>query len=140
LKKKTKRGRKKSSKNKPKQVPLGDLTNKIGKYSLITRSQPQALCSVDDNSNQSNTINFDIDKEFIIYHQTRTLEEDFSKYWQSYSGQLPILAVFVQHYSIIPASSVSSEAAFSIANYYQRKERSNLSSKSLRYSMILREC
>jgi len=37
-----------------------------------------ALCSVDDNSNQSNTINFDIDKEFIIYHQT--LEEDFSKY------------------------------------------------------------
>ncbi len=99
-----------------------------------------ALCSVDDNSNQSNTINFDIDKEFIIYHQTKTLEEDFSKYWQSYSGQLHILAVFVQHYSIIPASSVSSEAAFSIANYYQRKERSNLSSKSLRYSMILREC
>jgi len=97
-----------------------------------------ALCSVDDNSNQSNTIN--LDKEFIIYHQTKTLEENFSKYWQSYSGQLPILAVFVHHYSIIAASSVSSEAAFRIANYYQRKERSNLSSKSLRYSMILREC
>jgi hypothetical protein len=40
-KKKTKRGRKKGYKNKPKQVPLGDLTNKIGKYSLRTRSQPQ---------------------------------------------------------------------------------------------------
>jgi len=31
-----KRWRKKGSKNKPKQVPLGDLTNKIGKYSLRT--------------------------------------------------------------------------------------------------------
>ena len=40
-KKKSNRVRKKGSKNKPKQAPLGDLTNKIGKYSFRTRSQPQ---------------------------------------------------------------------------------------------------
>ena len=52
----------------------------------------------------------------------------------------PILTAFVRRYSLIPAASVPSEAAFSIANFIQRKERSVMSSKMLRISMIMKEC
>ena len=38
-----------------------------------------------------------------------------------------------------PASSVSSESAFSVANYLARKERSSLSPESLRMTMLLIE-
>ena len=49
-----------------------------------------------------------------------------------------MLASLVRKYLIIPASSVSSESAFSVANFIQRKERSTLSSKALKKSIILK--
>ena len=100
------------------------------------------LCSYNANPNESDelvTTQLDLEKEFDLYSSTCNQCDEFSKYWQTFSSKLPILTAFVKRYSLISASSVSAEASFSIANYYQRKERSNLSSKSLRYSMILRE-
>lgn len=90
-------------------------------------------------TNDQNDSHLDINREFNLYMSTYSQSDDFSKYWQTFSSKLPILTCFVKSYSIIPASSVASESAFSIANYIQRKERSNLSSKMLQYSMILRE-
>ena len=49
-----------------------------------------------------------------------------------------MLASAVRKYCIIPASSVAVESAFSEANFIQRKERSSLSSKNLRYTLVLK--
>lgn len=68
----------------------------------------------------------DLNREFNLYSSTFSQSEDFSKYWQMYSKKLPILTAFIKRYCIISASSVASESAFSIANFLQRKERSNL--------------
>ena len=62
----------------------------------------------------------------------------FSTFWKSESKRLPLLASLVRKYCIIPASSVPAESAFSEGNYLQRKERSKLSSKNLRYSLTMR--
>jgi hypothetical protein len=78
-------------------------------------------------------------KEEIGAYSSANKELDFSTFWSTKSNELPLLTSFVKKYCAIPASSVASESAFSIANYVQRKERSSLSSKNLRYSMILRE-
>jgi hypothetical protein len=48
-------------------------------------------------------------------------------------------ATIVRKYCIIPSSSVPSESAFSVANFIQRKERNSLSSKCIKYSMVLRD-
>ena len=89
--------------------------------------------------NEPDTNEINLDHELNIYLSTCDQVNDFSKYWQIFSKKLPILTAFVKRLSIASASSVPSESAFSIANYIQRKERSALSSKQLRYSMILRQ-
>ena len=89
--------------------------------------------------NEPDTNEINLDQELNIYLSTCDQANDFSKYWQIFSKKLPILTAFVKRLSIASASSVPSESAFSIANYIQRKERSALSSKQLRYSMILRQ-
>jgi hypothetical protein len=63
---------------------------------------------------------------------------DFSNFWKKHATYLPMLASEVRKVCIIAASSVASESSFSEANFIQRKERSSLSSKSLRFSMILK--
>jgi aminopeptidase C len=63
---------------------------------------------------------------------------DLSSFWKKNCTQLPLLASLVRKYLIIPASSVSSESSFSVANFIQRKERSALSSKSFKQAIILR--
>ena len=49
------------------------------------------------------------------------------------------LSATIKAINIICATSCPSEAAFSVAGYIQRKNRSRLSSKNLRYSMMLKE-
>ena len=63
---------------------------------------------------------------------------DIGPFWNKHCKNLPLLASLVRKYSIIPASSVASESAFSVANFIQRKERSSLSSKTLKQSIILK--
>ena len=65
-------------------------------------------------------------------------ELSFSIFWKKNCSKFPQLASAVRRYFIIPASSVAAESAFSEANFIQRKERSSLSSKNLRYSLILK--
>ena len=52
---------------------------------------------------------------------------------------MPLLSKLVRNYCITHASSVPSDSAFSMANYIQRKQRSSLSSKQLRYQMLLKD-
>ena len=58
---------------------------------------------------------------------------------QNRSNMFCLLDKFVKRYCLISASFVPSEAAFSIANYLQRRERSAMSSKMLRISIVMKE-
>jgi hypothetical protein len=60
-------------------------------------------------------------------------------FWRINQDLLPMLSFLVRRFCIIPASSVPSESASSVANFIQRKERSALSASQLRYSIMLRD-
>ena len=80
-----------------------------------------------------------IQDEILNYKkQVSSNELDFSKFWKNNASNMPKLASAVRKYCIIQASSVSVESSFSEANFIQRKERSSLSSKTLRYSITLK--
>ena len=70
--------------------------------------------------------------------QIESNELSFSDFWKKNCSGIPLLSSAVRKYCIIPASSVAVESSFSEANFIQRKERSSLSSKNLRYSIILK--
>ena len=80
-----------------------------------------------------------IQDEILYYRKEAAKNElSFSHFWKKNSSSLPMLASAVRKYCIIPASSVAVESAFSEANFIQRKERSSLSSKNLRYTLVLK--
>ncbi len=81
-----------------------------------------------------------LNQEIALYISSSNCSLEFSEFWKKNEPKLPILAAFVKRYCLIPASSVPSEAAFSMANYIQRKERSALLSKMLRISMVMKDC
>ncbi|CAF4516936.1 unnamed protein product, partial [Rotaria sp. Silwood2] len=88
-------------------------------------------------SSTSSTKIFTIHQEIGYYISSIEKETDFQEYWNKNQNYLPILSRMVRHYCIITITSVASESAFSIAGYIQRKHRSSLSARTLRYSMIL---
>ena len=83
---------------------------------------------------------FTLKQELAFYLTSRHENSlDISSYWRNNGSKLPLLASLVRKYCILQATSVASESRFSIANYVGRKERASLSSRNLRFSMILRE-
>jgi hypothetical protein len=74
---------------------------------------------------------------YITFMSQKKLE--FDEFWRQNSSKLPLLTQLVKKYCCIPATSVASESAFSLANYVNRKERSSLSERTLRYTMLLQE-
>lgn len=52
---------------------------------------------------------------------------------------MPKLKEIVKKVNIICATSCPSESAFSIAGYIERKSRSRLNSKTLRYTILCKE-
>ena len=93
-----------------------------------------------ENENFSSKKGYTLKQELAYYLTSRQDNPlDISSYWRNNSSKLPLLASLVRKYCIIQATSVASESRFSIANYVGRKERASLSSRNLRFSMILRE-
>ena len=83
---------------------------------------------------------YSLEEEFAFYMTSRKENAlDVCTYWRNNHFRLPQLATVVRKYSIIAAASTPSESRFSTANYVARKERSSLSSRNLRFSMILKE-
>jgi hypothetical protein len=68
----------------------------------------------------------------------RDKEVGFSKFWFENNSFFPFLNKFVLEYSIISASSVPSESAFSESGHLQNKQRSSLDPQKLQYSMFLK--
>lgn len=100
------------------------------------------VCEMTTKSNTS-TIpaknNLSFKEELCHYMSTAGSSTTFSEYWCDNETVLSKLSRFVKLYNCIPATSVPSESAFSIAEHYQRKARSSLSSTALRYFMVLRQ-
>ena len=97
------------------------------------------MISKSNSTNISTTNNLSFKEELCHYMSTAGPSSSFREYWCQNEIILPKLSQFVKLYNCISATSVSSESAFSIAGYYQRKVRSSLSSTALRHSMILRQ-
>ena len=97
-----------------------------------------SLCGVDlDNSEKTELASIKNElNEYLIY-VTKFADMSLSEFWRTNCFKFKILAEYVKYYCIIPISSVKSESSFSTANFYQRKERSSLSAKNLKFSMIL---
>ena len=82
-----------------------------------------------------------LDEELSAYiAAARPLDvKNFKEFWMSYEKALPRLAQLVKRTHIIPATSVASESLFSIASFLNRKQRSALSSRTLRYLLVLKD-
>jgi hypothetical protein len=85
------------------------------------------------------TKTFTVHQEIGYYISSIDKTTEFQEYWKKNQHHLPILSRLVRHYCVIPMTSISSESAFSIAGYIQRKHRCSLSATTLRYSMLLRD-
>ena len=80
-----------------------------------------------------------IDEELSCYIKAAQTCGQFQPFWNQYQTKLPRLAQIVRRFNAIPSTSVASEAAFSVAGFVNRKQRSALSSTSFRYSMVLKD-
>ena len=122
-------------------IPKAKTNNKAVQIIYKNNSFLDQLAKASGFEDFNNSKNKDLSLEQEInYHLSSYSKcENFSNYWFANKDKLPILSNLVKRYCIIPASSVASESAFSIANFIQRKERSALSSKNLRYSIVLRD-
>ena len=78
--------------------------------------------------------------ELILFTQViQSFKGDFSSFWIQYRERFSCLYKVAQRVNIITATSVPSESIFSIAGYVARKQRTSLSSTSLRHLMVLKE-
>ena len=79
-----------------------------------------------------------LDEEVSSYIKLAKDKDDFQNFWMTNGKVLPRLSNLVRTVNVIPATSISSEALFSVANYINRKQRSSLSSKTIRYLLVLK--
>lgn len=81
-----------------------------------------------------------IDDEIVLFCQSiQRFKGDFSSFWVQQRSRFTRLHQIAQRVNIIPATSVASESVFSIAGFVARKQRTSLTSNSLRYLMVLKE-
>ena len=115
------------------------------KRSLSIMEQFKNACNIASatdalTSNPTRTVKpLSLKEEFSMYMSTYKQSKDFEAFWNQKQHMLPILTSFVRRYSVIPATSVASESAFSVAGCVHRKQRSSLSSTTLRYLMLLKK-
>ena len=81
-----------------------------------------------------------IDEELVLFSQSiQSFNGDFSSFWINHRARFSRLYRIAQRINIIAATSVPSESIFSIAGFIARKQRTSLSSSSLRHLMVLKE-
>ncbi|CAM4976506.1 unnamed protein product, partial [Rotaria socialis] len=79
-----------------------------------------------------------LDEEISGYIKAARSADDFQEFWTFYCTKLPRLSNLVRRINVIPATSVTSEALFSVASFLHRKQRASLSSRTLRYLLVLK--
>lgn len=126
------------------------------KESQIIVSSSTSMYSTDDRSNQTltdklramlgmpintrQTRTLSAEDELVLFTQLIcSFKSNFSAFWIQHRERFPRLYRIAQRVNIIPATSVPSESVFSVAGYVARKQRTSLSSTSLRHLMVLKE-
>jgi hypothetical protein len=79
-----------------------------------------------------------VEVEVSLFMNANKANQTFSQFWCANRLSFPRLVPLVYRYCIIPATSVSSESAFSIAGFIARKQRASLSSRALRHLLVLK--
>jgi hypothetical protein len=123
-------------------TPTAQPVPKITKKSLLSIEAFLTKCEAPlptRSTTPTTTKSFNVQQEIGYYISSIDKETDFQEYWNKNQYYLPILSRLVRHYCVIPMTSISSESAFSVAGYVQRKHRCSLSATTLRYSMLLRD-
>ena len=89
-------------------------------------------------SNQPGSLS--TEEELVLCIQAiESSKSDFSSFWLQHRARFTRLYNVARRANIILATSVPNETIFSIAGFVARKQRSSLSSRSLRYLMVLKE-
>ena len=95
---------------------------------------------------QSSTLSKILNEEFRVYRKLATefVSSSFDsydpiKFWKQNKYLLPNLTLLAQKYSASPSISTKSESAFSISSYYGRKQRNQISSENLGFSVFLED-
>jgi hypothetical protein len=98
------------------------------------------ICGIFSTTSTSSTTQKTLtyDQELSHYIQAALNANSFNTFWIENGVKLPNLANIVRKICTIPATSISSESAFSLSGYLFRKQRTSLSAKSIRQSMILK--
>ncbi|CAF0975832.1 unnamed protein product [Rotaria sordida] len=97
-----------------------------------------AVCGQLVSSPTTNRRTMTLDEEISRYIQLAKLADNFQQFCATYSEQLPRLTYLVRRVCVIPATSIPSESLFSTASFIHRKQRSSLSSKTLRQLLVLK--
>jgi len=90
------------------------------------------------NTSSCTTMSMSIDVEIALFINANKINQTFGQFWSANHLLFPRLVTLVHCYSLVPATSVCSESAFSIAGFIARKQRSSLSSRSLRHLLVLK--
>ncbi len=90
------------------------------------------------NIGQSNVRSMSAEMEVSLFSNAIKSKENFKQFWSTHCHSFPRLAALVHRYCLVPATSVASESAFSIAGFVARKQRSSLSSHTLRHLLVLK--
>lgn len=129
-----------------------NVTNRVLNSSQATQPEKNKTISLFDQlkfdcglqnltkTSSQNQKTLSIKDEIKLYNSFIKKDTNFENFWLNFHSEIPKLANLTKKYNAISASSVPSESAFSVANYIQRKQRSNLSPNSLKYSMVLKSC
>lgn len=79
-----------------------------------------------------------LDEEISSYVKAAKSANDFEGFWVLHNNHFPRLSSVVRSTNVIPATSVASESLFSVASFLQGKQRSSMSSTTLRYLLVLK--
>jgi hypothetical protein len=88
--------------------------------------------------NHSNVRSISAAVEISLFTNAIKTKQTFKEFWSTHNQSFPRLVILVRRYCIVPATSVASESAFSIAGFIARKQRSSLSSRTLRHLLVLK--
>jgi hypothetical protein len=85
-----------------------------------------------------------LNEELVSYSSSIKIDTNgkklnFDTFWRNESNSYPRIAKFACYANVTTATSVPSESSFSVAGHILRKERSRLSPKNLKYTIILKD-